>query len=331
MFANWSDGFLRSPFLNGIREDIRQRGYSLATERTYILWIKRYILFCDKQHPRDVGPDRIKDYLTYLAVKWHVSVNTQKVALNALVFLYKKHLRIPVGDLNFTVASKQRSLPTVLSQEQVGRILAELSGVNRLIGLMMYGSGLRISECLGLRVQDICFDRMAVTVVDGKGRKDRQTLLAPSLIDDLQSQIRKAIEVQRQDNAEGVGSSMHPALSRKFPKAFMSPAWAYVFPSASLGAHVLTGELCRHHRHQSTFRKALRQAVNAAGVFDKRVNSHTFRHSFATHLLVSGADIRTVQELLGHNDVSTTQIYTHVIGKHYAGTRSPVEFLSKPA
>lgn len=325
---------MRSPFLIGVRDDIRQRGYSLATERTYILWIKRYIFFCDKQHPREVGPERIRDYLTFLAVKWHVSANTQKVALNALVFLYKKHLRMPVGDLHFTIASKQRLLPTVLSQDEVGRVLHQLQGLNRLVGFMLYGSGLRISECLSLRVQDIDFERKALTIVNGKGRKDRRTLLAPSLLDDLQRQTRKAIEVQKRDNADGVGCSMSPALSRKYPKAFMSPAWAYLFPSVNLCAHPLTGELCRYHRHPSTFRKALGTAVDKAEVMGKRVNSHTFRHSFATHLLESGTDIRTVQELLGHNDVSTTQIYTHVIGEHYAGTRSPVEFLgklSKPA
>jgi integron integrase len=318
---------VRSPFLGGIRDDIRQRGYSLATERTYLLWIKRYIFFCDKQHPREVGSDRIKDYLTFLAVKWHVSANTQKVALNALVFLYKKHLRMPIGDLNFTIATKQRQLPTVLTQNEVGRVLHQLQGVNRLIGFMLYGSGLRVSECLSLRVQDIDFERKALTIFDGKGRKDPRTLLAPSLKDDLQGQVRKAIAVQKKDNAEGVGCSMSPALSRKFPKAFMSPAWAYLFPSVNLCAHPLTGELCRYHRHPSTFRKALGAAVENAEVMGKRVTSHTFRHSFATHLLESGTDIRTVQELLGHNDVSTTQIYTHDIGEHYAGTRSPVEFL----
>lgn len=320
---------LRSPFLMGIRDDIRQRGYSLATEKAYLLWIKRYILFCHKQHPRDVSPDRIKDYLTFLAVNWRVSVNTQKVALNALVFLYHKHLHIPVGDLKFTLAKKQRSIPTVLSQVEVGEVLAHLRGVDQLIGFLLYGSGLRVSECLSIRVQDVDLERMALTIHDGKGRKDRQTLLAPSLRDLLREQIAKAIDVQRHDNEEGVGCSLSPALTRKYPNAFRSPSWAFVFPSANLSPHPLTGELCRHHRHPSTFRKALRAAVAAAEIFDKRVNAHTFRHSFATHLLASGADIRTVQELLGHNDVSTTQIYTHVLGQHYAGTRSPLEYLAK--
>lgn len=319
---------LRSPFLIGVRDDIRQRGYSIATEQTYLLWIKRYILYCDKRHPLEVGPGRIKDYLTFLAVNWHVSVNTQKVALNALVFMYKKHLGVEIGDLRFSLASKQRSLPTVLTQKEVGAILHELSGVNRLIGFMMYGSGLRVSECLSLRVQDISLESSSVTVFDGKGRKDRQTLLAPSLVDSLQEQIDIAVDIQRKDNTKGLGCSMSPALSRKYPNAFLSPAWAYLFPSANCSAHPLTGELCRHHRHPSTFRKALRKAVDAAKVAHKRINSHTFRHSFATHLLASGSDIRTVQELLGHNDVSTTQIYTHVIGKHYAGTKSPVEYLN---
>lgn len=317
-----------STFLQGLREDIRTRGYSLATEKTYTLWIKRYIYFCDYRHPADVGPEKIKEYLTHLAVNCHVSSNTQKVALNALVFLYQKYLRIPVGDLGFTLARKQRSLPTVLTQKEVGLILSKMKSVCKLVGLMMYGSGLRVSECLAKRVQDINLERKAVNVFDGKGRKDRQTLLAPSLVTPIKQQIDDALRVQRRDIAKGVGCSMSPALTRKYPKAFQQPAWAYVFPSYNLYAHPLTGELCRHHLHPSTFRKALKAAVNEAEIMDKQVNSHTFRHSFATHLLQSGSDIRTVQELLGHNDVSTTQIYTHVLGDHYAGTRSPVEFLN---
>ena len=320
-----------SPFLRAVQEDMRARGYSLATERTYLTWIKRYIHYCELVHPKDVSTDKIRDYLSHLAVQWHVSINTQKVALNALIFLYQKHLGITVGDLGFKLATKQRQIPTVLSQQEVGRILSKLQGVNRLIGYLMYGSGLRVSECLSLRVQDINFERLAVTVFDGKGRKDRQTLLAPNLVDELKAQIHVALRVQRKDAVNGLGSSMSPALSRKYPKAYLTPAWAYVFPSVNLCAHPLTGELCRHHRHQSGFRKALKVAVNKSEIFDKRVNSHTFRHSFATHLLASGTDIRTVQELLGHNDVSTTQIYTHVLGRHYAGTRSPVEFLGQLA
>lgn len=320
---------MASPFLEGLREDIRRRGYSYTTERTYVLWIKRYIHFCDRRHPADVDPARISDYLTKLAVKDHVSVNTQKVALNALVFLYQKHLKIPVGDLGFKLARKQRSLPTVLTQAEVGEVLANMRGASRLAALIMYGGGLRISECLGLRIQNLDLDRKSITVIDGKGRKDRQTLLAPSLLPAVKLQIDKALKVQRKDNASGFGCSMSPALSRKYPRAFLQPAWAYLFPSMTLGANPQTGELCRHHMHTSTFRKSLLAAVKAAEISHKRINAHTFRHSFVTHLLESGSDIRTVQELLGHNDVSTTQIYTHVIGDHYAGTRSPVEFLGK--
>ena len=317
-----------SLFLQGLRDDIRQRGYSMATEKTYLLWIKRYIYFCDRRHPADVGPIKIKDYLTYLAVRLRVSVNTQKVVLNALVFLYQKHLRIPVGELGFTLARKQRSLPSVLTQNEVGRVIGKLRSTNKLVGLLMYGGGLRVGECIALRVHDINLERNSITVFNGKGYKDRQTLLAPSIVGSVRKQIAVAIKVQKKDNLRGLGCSMTPALTRKYPKAFMQPSWAYLFPSNNLCAHPLTGELCRHHKHQSTFRKALKTAVEAAEIFDKRVNSHTFRHSFATHLLESGSDIRTVQELLGHNDVSTTQIYTHVLGKHYAGTKSPVEFLS---
>lgn len=245
------------------------------------------------------------------------------------MFLYQKHLGITVGDLGFKPAGKQRSLLSVLTQAEMGNVLACMRGSTRRAGFIMYGGGLRISECLSLRIKDLDLDRKSITVFDGKGRKDRQTLLAPSLLTDIREQIKTATKVQCKDNARGVGCSMSPALSRKYPRAFMQPAWAYLFPSANLCAHPLTGELCRHHLHPSTFRKALREAVKAAGIDHKTVNAHTLRHSFATHLLESGSDIRTVQELLGHNDVSTTQIYTHVIGDHYAGTRSPVEYLGK--
>jgi len=313
-----------SPFIESLRAEIRVRGYSLRTEKTYIFWIKRFILFHGKRHPRDMGPEEIKAFLSWLAISRHVAVNTQKVALNALVFLYQKVMNRQLGDLGFQPARKQRRLPVVLTPEEVFKIIDLLSDRNQLVIQILYGSGLRISECLRLRVQDICFSSLAVTVKDGKGNKDRVTLLSRHLVAPLQEMVNLALAVQKTDNEQGIGPSLPDALGRKYPKAFRSPGWMYIFPSSTLCPHPLTGELCRHHLHDTVIRKALQTAVRASGI-RKKISCHTFRHSFATHLLQSGCDIRTVQELLGHNDLSTTQIYTHVIGQHFAGTTSPLD------
>jgi integron integrase len=260
-----------------------------------------------------------------LASERHVSVNTQKTALNALAYLFEKFLKREMGDLGFKLATKQRQLPSVLSPSQVGQILSQLSGRNRLIIELLYGSGLRVSECLRLRVQDVNLNRLSLNVRYGKGRKDRQTILGSKLKSSLEDQIAQAIEIQKKDKRQGIGSSMNPALQIKFPNAPYSPAWSFVFPSSRWCAHPLTGEVCRHHLHSSVVRKFLKIAVGQAGIDKQRISCHTFRHSFATQMLLSGSDIRTVQELLGHNDVTTTQIYTHVIGKHYVGSVSPVD------
>lgn len=314
-----------SKFLESLRQNMRLRGYSLSTEKTYILWIKRFIHFTGEEHPQSVDLSQITAYLTYLASERHVSVNTQKTALNALAYLFEKFLKREMGDLGFKLATRQRQLPTVLVPSQVGQILSMLSGRNRLIIELLYGSGLRVSECLRLRIQDVDLNRLSLNVRDGKGRKDRQTILASKLKSGLEGQIAKAIEVQKKDKEQGIGSSMNPALQIKYPKAPYTPAWAFIFPSSRWCAHPLTGETCRHHLHSSVVRKFLQIAVRQAGIDKQRVGCHTFRHSFATQMLLSGSDIRTVQELLGHNDVSTTQIYTHVLGRHYAGTSSPLD------
>lgn len=316
---------MSSPFLDAVRADMRLRGYSIKTEHSYVDWIRRYIRFTDMQHPAKVAPSEITRFLTHLAVNRHVSVNTQKTALNALVFLYRKHLKIEVGDLGFSLATKQRQLPAVLTPDEVKRILEHLSGRNHLIVSLMYGSGLRVNECLRLRVQDIDIGHRSITIHDGKGRKDRKTLIAVNTIPALREAIAAAIELQHRDNARGVGCSIPTALARKYPAAWRSDAWAFLFPASTWCSNPFDGTVCRHHLHDSIVRKFLGPAVKSAGITTKRVRCHTFRHSFATALLAAGTDIRTVQELLGHNDVSTTQIYTHVLGHHYAGTNSPMD------
>jgi integron integrase len=318
----------KSDFLESVRKEIRLRGYSIRTEKNYLYWIKRFILFNNKQHPSLMGQKEVKDYLSWLATNRNVAINTQKSALNALVFMYSKCLKIELGNLGFTLATKQRQLPVVLEPYEVTSILSFVSDHIHTIISILYGSGLRVNECLRLRVQDIDFTNHSLTVRDGKGHKDRQTLLAKSSTEPLKKFIEKALQIQKEDNKGGYGPSMPYALSRKYPNAFKEPGWMFVFPSNNLCPHPDTGEVCRHHLHDSCIRKALKPAVLKANIY-KKVNCHTFRHSFATQLLRNGRDIRSIQELLGHNDISTTQIYTHVIGQHFAGTTSPLDNLIK--
>ena len=318
---------MASPFLESIRSELRLRGFSIKTEKSYLYWITYYIRFIGRKHPAEVETTEVTRFLTFLAVERHVTAGTQKIALNALAFLYRKILHKELGELGFKLATKQRQLPTVLTPLEVKLILQQVHGRNRLILSLLYGSGLRINECLRLRVQDIDLERQCLTVRDGKGNKDRQTLLGASLLQPLREQIAEAIRVQGKDNENGVSSAIPPALARKYPNAWRSPAWAFVFPASGLCRNPYDNILCRYHLHDTVVRKFLATAARKAGVVNKRVKCHTFRHSFATAMLASGADIRTVQELLGHNDVSTTQIYTHVLGKHYAGTNSPLDQL----
>ncbi|SFC45962.1 integron integrase [Marinospirillum celere] len=316
-----------SPFLNSIRQDLRQKGYALKTEKTYLHWIKRFILFNQKRHPKEMGDEEIRLFLSDLANHRNVTVNTQKTALNALAFLYNQFLDQPLGDLAFNPAKKPRRLPVVMSTQEIQRVLEQLDDRNRLIFSLLYGGGLRVNECLRLRVKDFDFDYGSIVIHDGKGGKSRNTLLPGRLIPDIQSLIKEVIQIQARDNVQGFGPSLPYALDRKYPSAYRQPAWMYVFPSATWCHHPITGKVCRHHLHDSVVRKALNTAVRKAGINNKRITCHTFRHSFATHLLQAGRDIRTVQELLGHSDVKTTQIYTHVIGQHFAGTASPLDRL----
>ncbi len=316
-----------SAFIESVRGNLRLRGYSLATEKTYLLWIRRFIHFCDYEHPESVDLKKIEEYLTYLASEWNVSVNTQKVVLNSLVYLFEKHLKRKVGNLGFRLASKQRQLPIVLAKREIQLILDQLVDRNRLIIELLYGSGLRVEECLSLRIQDVDIDRACLVAKNGKGRKDRQTLLALSSVTRLEAQLQKALVVHEKDALQGISAAISPTLQKKYPNAHRLSAWAFLFPSSKHCAHPLTGEICRYHLHPSVVRKFLRGASLSAGITTKRVTCHTFRHSFATHMLAAGSDIRTVQELLGHNDVKTTQIYTHVLGRHYSGAASPLDDL----
>lgn len=316
-----------SPFMESVRADIRLRGYSIRTEKSYLFWIKQFILFNGKTHPEKMGAKEVKAWLSWLANYRHVAVNTQKVALNAVVFLYHKVLKIELGDIGFTLAHKQRQLPSVLNRKEVADILNALDKRTRLIISLLYGSGLRISECLRLRIQDVDLQYLSIIVRDGKGNKDRQTLLSHSLVNDLKAVIVYAKEMQLHDNAQGIGPSLPGVLYKKYPNAYRKSGWMFLFPASGYCLHPIGNFYCRHHLHDSAVRKSLQKAVLKAGLTDKRVNCHTFRHSFATHMLQSGYDIRSVQELLGHNDVKTTQIYTHVLGQHYAGTRSPLDTL----
>ncbi len=317
----------KSIFLTQLRQHIRMRGYSMRTEKTYLYWGKDFIRFNNRQHPTVLSADHVVAYLSYLANKRDVAINTQKTALNALAFLYNQFLNQPLGDLGFNYANKQRRLPIVLNKDEVKLIFHQLSGVYKLIFSILYGSGLRISECLRLRIQDIDFHNNSLVVRDGKGGKDRNTILSPSIFPDIKATIVKVLDIQGKDNKSKIGPSLPHMLGKKYPSAYRQPAWMFLFPSTTICKHPITGTACRHHLHDSVPRKALAKAVHACGLNTKKINCHTFRHSFATELLINGRDIRTVQELLGHKDVTTTQIYTHVIGQHFAGTSSPLDNL----
>jgi integron integrase len=316
----------QSPFLENIKAEMRMRGYSIRTGKAYLYWIKAYINFHHKRHPETMGTSEVAQFLTFLANNRNVAINTQKVALNALVYLYQKHFQQTLGNLGFRYASKQRILPSVLSPCEIALLLEQLLGRDRLIIELLYGSGLRISECLRLRIQDVDLQGHSLTVRDGKGHKDRQTILSHNSGAKLTDFIDTARETQLKDNQEGIGPSLPYALGRKYPNAYKQAGWMFIFPSHSTCLHPYTQILCRHHLHPSVIRKALGAAVKKTNIV-KRVTCHTFRHSFATHLLQGGRDIRSVQELLGHNDINTTQIYTHVLGQHYAGTTSPLDNL----
>ena len=310
-----------------VRNALRSRHYSPRTEKTYIAWIKRYIYFHDIRHPDTLGENEINDFLTNLAVVGKVSASTQNQALSALLFLYRHVLGREIGDLGDVIRARSpKHLPVVMTSDEVRAVLSKLTGEKRLMASIMYGSGLRLMECLRLRVQDIDFSRNEIIVRDGKGGKDRVTMLPLSCKDQLQEHLVQVRAVHGIDLAEGWGRVQLPAaLDRKYPNAPAEWRWQWVFPQSNRWKNSKTGEEGRHHVHETILQKTVRNAVREAGIV-KHATCH-IRHSFAPHLLETGYDIRTIQELLGHKDVSTTMIYTHVLSKGGRGVRSPIDRL----
>lgn len=305
---------------------IRSRHYSLRTEQSYIQWVRRFILFHNKRHPEKMGEKEISSFLTDLAVNRKVAASTQNQALSALLFLYKHVLDQKLDWLEDVVRAKRpRRLPVVLTQAEAGTLLDNMTGVNGLIAKLIYGTGMRKMECLRLRVMDIDFDYGQIHVRSGKGNKDRITLLPDCLGIPLRLQLERVARVHNKDLEEGYGEVELPfALDRKYPNAGWDWKWQYVFPATKRSVDPLTGVIRRHHWYDTNVSRAIRQSVHSSRI-NKQVGVHTLRHSFATHLLENGYDIRTVQELLGHKDVSTTMIYTHVLNKGGRGVRSPLD------
>ena len=314
--------------LDRVRHSLRTLHYSRNTEQTYIKWIKEYIFFHHKRHPLDLGEQEINRFLTHLAVNKKVAASTQNQALCALVFLYKHVLKKELGDFGtITWAKKSQRLPVVLTPREVKAVLDHLHGVPWIMANLLYGSGLRLTECLQLRIKDIDFGYNQISVWEAKGNKCRFTMLPKSVITPLQLHLGKVKKINQRDLLKGHGEVYLPhALDRKYTNAKTEFKWQYIFPSRNLSTDPRSGENRRHHLHESVLRKHLRKAVQKENI-EKRVSCHTFRHSFATHLLESGHDIRTVQELLGHNDVKTTMVYTHVLNKGGRGVTSPADRL----
>ncbi|MDZ7723424.1 MAG: integron integrase [candidate division KSB1 bacterium] len=308
-----------------MRGVLRARHYSLRTERTYVNWIVKYIKYHNLQHPGKLGESEINQYLTHLAVRENVSSSTQNQALCAIIFLYKYILKQDVGELDITWAKKPKRLPVVFTGEEAKSVLNHLEGMNRIMAMLLYGSGLRLSECLQVRVKDIDFGFKQIIVRSGKGDKDRKTLLPEKLVDPLKKQIEYVKILHLRDLKNGYDSVYLPyALERKYPHAGRELGWKFVFPAHKISTDPVSGVQRRHHIHESVLQKAVKRAIRKTGIH-KKAGCHTFRHSFATRLLENGYDIRTIQELMGHKNLETTMIYTHVINKGGLGVKSPAD------
>jgi integron integrase len=312
--------------LDHVCDAIRLKHYSIRTEESYITWIKRYIFFHNKRHPSELGSAAIEAFLTHLAVDQKVAASTQNQALSALLFLYRDVLKTPLDlPIDAVRAKKPKRVPTVLTKEEAIKVIERLSETPRLTVKLLYGGGLRLMECLRLHVKDLDFAQRQIIVRDGKGMEDRVTMLPESLIIPLQEHLAHVKRIYAQDVAQKVAPVYLPfALERKYPHAGRLWIWQYVFPSERLSKDPRTGIIRRHHMSESALQKVVSQAGRSMG-FNKRISCHTFRHSFATQLLQQGYDIRTVQELLGHKDVKTTMVYTHVLNRGRLAVRSPLD------
>ena len=312
--------------LDQVRDVIRRKHYSIRTEQAYIDWIKRFIIYHRKRHPGEMAEEEVAEFLTHLARDLNVAASTQNQALSALLFLYKEVLKHEIGWLEKVErAKKPPKLPVVLSRGEVKEIFRHLHGLPKLMAGLLYGSGLRLMECVRLRIKDIDFALAQITVRDARGGKDRVTMLPLNLSEPLRRHLSRVKAQHEQDVEDGFGSVHLPfSLARKSPNAAGEWAWQYVFPSSRLSIDPRSGQKQRHHIAEGVLQSALKRAVDAAGIV-KRANCHSLRHSFATHLLTKGYDIRTVQELLGHKDVSTTMIYTHVLNRPGIGVKSPLD------
>jgi integron integrase len=312
-------------FMDQFRELLRRRNLSYKTEQTYCFWVKRYIRFHEYKHPKDLSDSDITAFLSYLVLKENVAINTQKTALNALVFLYKRFLKKEIGDLDYSSSRKERKIPTVFSHREACDVIANLEGIYELISKLMYGSGLRIMEAVRLRVQDIDFSNECIIVRESKGNKWRRTLLPKSTIDSLKIQIKFALALHKKDLAEGYGYVYLPyAYAKKDKNAATNPAWQYIFPSQNRAKDPRSDVWRRHHIGERQVQRQVRSAIKKCHIY-KKAGCHTFRHSFATNLLRAGTDIRNIQEMMGHSNIATTQIYTHVVGVQERGVVSPVD------
>lgn len=320
-------GALPEPkLLDKLRAALRVRHYSIRTEESYVNWARRFILFHNKRHPKNMGGPEIAAFLSHLAEEGEVAISTQNQALSALLFLYRWVLRIDLAEADeFVRAKRTRRLPVVLSREEAHLLLSRLDGVAHLVATLLYGSGLRLMECLRLRVRDIDFERRHILIREGKGRKDRPALLPRSAEQPLRDHLHNVSGLHQRDLSEREGLVRLPyAIGRKFPGAASQWRWQWIFPATRRAHDPRTGRVHRHHLHPTSIQRAVTEAGRRAGLV-KRVTCHTLRHSFATHLLEGGTDIRTVQELLGHRSVQTTMIYTHVLGTGPLGVSSPID------
>lgn len=326
MIASPAPPVSRPKLLDRVRWHLRVKHYSIRTEQAYLDWIRRFILFHGKRHPDIMGEEQIGAYLTHLAVNRHVSASTQNQALSALLFLFQQVLDRKLDFIpGLERVRRPPKVPVVLTPEETRAVLAQLRGDYRLMGELLYGSGMRLMEAVRLRVKDIDFGYNQITIHDGKGMRERVTLLPQSLKKSLQSHLDRVKELHQQDLRRGAGNVYLPfGLRRKYPNAQRAWSWQYVFPAVKPSLDPRSGETRRHHIQEKNLQNAVKIAVRKTGV-TKAASCHTFRHSFATHLLDGGYDIRTVQELLGHKDVSTTMIYTHVLNKPGLGIRSPLD------